>query len=63
MCVALAVRRRGGGCEGLALDVSGSAGGGVNASVNVTICRCNIIYNILSSLVPERYLSEGFRLE
>ena len=34
-------RRRGGGCEGLAFDVSGSAGGGVSVSVNVTICHCN----------------------
>ena len=31
----------GGGCEGLAFDVSGSAGGGVSVSVNVTICHCN----------------------
>ena len=34
-------RRRGGGCEGLAFVVSGSAGGGVSVSVNVTICHCN----------------------
>ena len=32
---------RGGCCEGLAFDVSGSAGGGVSVSVNVTICHCN----------------------
>ena len=32
---------RGGGCEGLTFDVSGSAGGGVSVSVNVTICHCN----------------------
>ena len=40
-CVALASRRRAGGCEGLALCVSGSAGGSVGECLFVTICHCS----------------------